>query len=363
MEKKEKKPSLDEAFDQLASTEEYTTYKAIMNLYDPEGTGDAKSLNDSLRQKLRRLKQKGKVEVLPGPPTQFRYKPEHRYSLSREQQENRERQLRYGLGTNVSRLFLTDGLCLLMEGEHAKEPKFQLEMVEGLRNGDIITHTQLEKCLGKYIIQFKYMEEFENEITVTFSPALLREFNSRWNIVGFLHNLEHPDTEPLPCHIPLDRVVRDGMIFNGKKATFKIYTDQEAQEKLGIRFKKANPGFFVQRYKDVVGMTVPNDHEVETIVLKALNKKDYMYLKTKPLHPSQLEVRRDLQGNLLPHENQQKDHLDDRKEWLFTIKVKWNFELMAKVLGFGAGLVVEGNSGLAKRIKEEIARMAKNYGI
>lgn len=363
MEKKRKKLSLDECFDQLASKDEYTTFKAIIELYDPEGTGDIKSMNNCLRQKLKRLRDNGKkVEVLPGRITQFRYKPEYRYAITRGQQKNMENQLKHGQNPDVARLYLTDGLSLLMEGMHAREPKFQMEQIDNLRNGDLITQTKLENYLGCNIIQFKYMEKFRKEILVTFSPAFLKEYNSRWNIVGFLYDLDHPDAEPIPCHIPLDRVVRDGMIYGDKRVTFKSYTAKEAKEYLHLCFKSADPGFFEQRYRDVVGMIIP-DQPVEMIVIKALTFEDYMYLKTKPLHPSQQEVVRDLKGRFHPYQNQQEDHFDDRKEWLFTIRVKWNFELMAKILGYGSGLCVEGEGGLADRIKKEIAKMAQNYGL
>jgi len=356
------KRNLEECFDKLAS-EGFTTYADIAKLYDPDGRS-RNNISVNLRKIKERLKTEGKLEEDPESrkPVRFRYKSGHEYALTRKKQKDVEMQLKSTHGSNASRLYLTDGLSLLMEGQHAPEPKYEIEEIAGLRNGDLIIRTNLEKCLGSNIIQFKYMENFEKKITITFSPALLKEYNSRWNIVGFLHDVEHPDAEPIACHVPLDRVVRDGIDVGSQKFTFKSYTDQQALEQLGLRFKKAAPGYFEKRYHDVVGMTVPEDREVETIILKALNYKDYMYLKTKPLHLSQQEVYRDLQGNLHPYRDQQVDHCNNN-EWLFTIHVKWNFELKAKILGYGKGLLVESESNFVQDVKEEIAEMARNYGL
>ncbi len=353
--------NLEECFDELAS-KGFTTYADIAQLYDPNG--ERSILKTNLRKIKQRLKEEGKLEEDPNSrkPVRFRYTPGNEYALTRKKQKDVEMQKK-STNPDASRLYLTDGLSLLMEGQHAPEPKFEIEEIAGLRNGDLILRTNLEKCLGNNIIQFKYMENFENKIEITFSPALLKEYNSRWNIVGFLHDVEHPDAEPIACHVPLDRVVRDGINVGSQKFTFKSYTDQQAYEELGLRFKKAYPGFFEKRYQDVVGMTVPENREVETIILKALSYKDYMYLKTKPLHQSQQEVHRDLQGNLHPYRNQQEDHCDDRNEWLFSIRVKWNFELKAKILGYGKGLLVEGESIFVQDVKQEIADMARNYGL
>ena len=260
-------------------------------------------------------------------------------------------------GHEASKLYLTDGLNLLMEGERADEPKFQLEYISDLRNGDLIT--KLEPYLGRNVIQFDYLEKFETEVTIILSPHLLKEYNSRWSIVGFKHD---GNKEPYPTHIPIDRIVRKHNQ-GGRDTTIKKLSSKDLEE-LKVTFKTASPNFFKQRYRDVVGMSIYPDMKTELVCLKTHNYQDHMYLKTKPIHPSQMEAQLNLKGNFIPRKNQAECYFDKEKnEGYFTLNVKINFELRAKLLGFGAGVSVVAPQSLVDNMKELLTKMASLYGL
>lgn len=355
MEKKAQ--TLEEWIDALASTDEFTNYKSILsNLPECVNKEKRKKEYDRLRTIVTRLFDQGYIEKRKK-PNGFRYKKEHQYYFARKRQKDIATSIMTKSGHEASKLYLTDGLNLLMEGERADEPKYQLEYISELRNGDLIK--KLELYLGCYVIQFNYLEKFETEVTIIFSPHLLKEYNSRWNIVGFRHCDKE---EPYPTHIPIDRIVRKHDQ-DGQDTTFKKLTPIEL-EKLDITFKTVSPGFFKQRYRDVVGMTIYPDMETELVCLKTHSYQDHMYLKTKPIHPSQTEVHLDLKGNFIPWENQTECHFDrENNEGYFTLEVKINFELRAKLLGFGAGVSVVAPESFVDNIKKLLTKMASRYGL
>lgn len=347
---------MEEWIDTLASTDEFTNFESILSHLTCANEDKRIKEYNRLRQIVTRLNKLGLIEKRKQPKG-FRYKKEHRYYFARKYQEDVAMSIETKSGHEASKLYLTDGLNLLMEGEKADEPKFQLEYTSDLRNGDLIK--KLELYLRQKVIQFDYLEKFETNVTIILSPHLLKEYNSRWNIVGFKHDA---GKDPYPTHIPIDRIVRKHDQ-DGRDTTIKILTSKDL-EKMGITFKTASPGFFKQRYRDVVGMTIYPDMETELVCLKTHNYQDHMYLKTKPIHPSQTEVHPDRQGNFLPWKKQAECHFDHEKnEGYFTLEVKINFELRAKLLGFGAGVSVVAPQSLVDNMKELLTKMASRYGL
>ena len=97
---------------------------------------------------------------------------------------------------------------------------------------------------------------------------------------------------------------------------------------------------FDHYFDTIVGVTVPDDPTVQTIVFRTTEKR-YPYIASKPLHPSQRIV--------------------DRKQCILQIEVAPNFELEQKLLSFGADIEVLAPEDLRKQIKKKVEEAYKKY--
>lgn len=97
---------------------------------------------------------------------------------------------------------------------------------------------------------------------------------------------------------------------------------------------------FDHYFDTIVGVTIPDDPAVETIVFRTTEKR-YPYIASKPLHPSQRIV--------------------DRKQCILQIEVAPNFELEQKLLSFGADIEVLAPESLREQIKKKVEDAYKKY--
>lgn len=100
---------------------------------------------------------------------------------------------------------------------------------------------------------------------------------------------------------------------------------------------------FQEWFDDVIGVTMPVSN-VEEILIKVSNTR-YGYIKTKPLHPSQTEL---------------KEMKTD--EYVFImLKVKVNKELITTIISFGADVEVLKPLSLRKTVKDIAEQLYKQY--
>lgn len=97
---------------------------------------------------------------------------------------------------------------------------------------------------------------------------------------------------------------------------------------------------FDHYFDDIVGVTIPDDPTVETVVFRTTEKR-YPYIASKPLHPSQRIV--------------------DRKQCILQIEVAPNFELEQKLLSFGADIEVLAPEDLREQMKKKVEDAYKKY--
>ena len=97
---------------------------------------------------------------------------------------------------------------------------------------------------------------------------------------------------------------------------------------------------FDHYFDTIVGVTIPDDPAVETIVFRTTEKR-YPYIASKPLHPSQRIV--------------------DRKQCILQIEVAPNFELEQKLLSFGADIEVLAPETLREQMKKKVEDAYKKY--
>lgn len=153
---------------------------------------------------------------------------------------------------------------------------------------------------------------FEVEI----HPYFLKQYNNRWFLLGF--NPEYKDISVFA----LDRIK------NVKSINVKFIPDTIIENPFDYFF-------------DVIGTTIPNNGEVENIVLK-FNPKRYQYVSAKPIHHTQ--------------------KTDDINHTI-TIEVIPNKELEAIILGFGKDVEVLAPEHLRNEIIEILKENCENYGL
>ncbi|MEE1140252.1 MAG: WYL domain-containing protein [Prevotella sp.] len=98
---------------------------------------------------------------------------------------------------------------------------------------------------------------------------------------------------------------------------------------------------FNEFFKDVVGVTIPEDHpEVENVVLK-FDAARFPYVINKPIHHSQIVL--------------------DEKEHTIQLAVRPNKELEARIFSYGNQVEVLEPSWLREQIFEKFKQIVEIY--
>lgn len=121
--------------------------------------------------------------------------------------------------------------------------------------------------LNQQVLEIKYHPTFKEIQNYIFHPYHLKQYNNRW----FLFGLNSTNGSGNIMNMAIDRIES----FRNSK---EVYI-----ENINIDFG--------EYFEDVVGVTVYNNKEVETILLK-VDKNRYNYIESKPLHPSQTVMDR-----------------------------------------------------------------------
>ena len=150
-------------------------------------------------------------------------------------------------------------------------------------------------------------------------PYHLKEYNNRWFLFGLQESDKH---ENFITNMALDRIVCFSRPSN-------------------IAFIPNNDIDFSTRFKDVVGVTIPEDHpEVEEVLLK-FDPARFPYIVSKPIHSSQKIV--------------------NEEEYTLSLNVRPNKELEAQIFSFGHQVEVLKPEWLRQQIAEKIAETYKKY--
>ena len=153
------------------------------------------------------------------------------------------------------------------------------------------------------------------------SPYILKEFRNRWFVFGMIHDF---DSHPV-FNLALDRI------------------ESIAPAPKGVGYVKAG-NFRPQAYfRDMIGVTRLDGSQAEHVEFLAA-PSDAPYIRTKPLHHSQKEIRTMEDGRVL-----------------FSIDVILNHELERDLLGFGEGITVLSPESLAEKLHRRIALSVENY--
>ena len=150
--------------------------------------------------------------------------------------------------------------------------------------------------LNKKVLKIQY-QKFNSEKTIEwiFHPYFLKEFNNRWFCFG------SNTIDKVITNVPLDRII--------------AITEAKAKY---IKNETIN---FEEHFEDVVGVTVTG--KTQKLIIK-IQKNHWPYIKTKPLHASQTELK----------------GVNNDDFVTITLDVKLNYELESLLLSHGEKLEV-----------------------
>lgn len=206
---------------------------------------------------------------------------------------------RFGVKSN------NDNIVAFDQNSQLKGLEFLSELIDSAVN-----HTPLN------IIYKTYSGK---EKTLIVHPYHLKQYNNRWFLFGLQ---ESNSSENYITNMALDRIVSFSRPSN-------------------IAFIPNNDIDFATRFKDVVGVTIPEEHpEVEEVLLK-FDPMRFPYIVSKPIHTSQRIV--------------------NEEEHILSVNVRPNKELEAQIFSFGNQVEVLKPEWLRQQIAEKIAETYKKY--
>ena len=201
------------------------------------------------------------------------------------------------------------------------EPVILLESNERLRGLEYITDLH-DAIMNQEPIEITYKSFHSPEAqTFCFSPYILKEFRNRWFVFGDRHDFTYT---PL-CNLALDRIEGISKAPKGERY---------------MKDREFHPSTF---FKDMIGVTRNVESPLEHVTFVA-SVTEAPYLKTKPLHQSQIELETYPDGSVL-----------------FSIDVILNHELERDLLGYGEGITVLSPQRLVERIQRRLITAIEKY--
>lgn len=164
-------------------------------------------------------------------------------------------------------------------------------------------------------LKISYRHFTRGEMNYTVHPYYLKQYNNRW----FLFGITEHDKDNL-INLPLDRII--------------------SIEPVDIPYIPNMKFNFEEYFEDVVGVSVPREGEPEKVVLK-FDKRQYPYIITKPLHPSQVIL--------------------DDENCIVQLTVFLTCELEALIFSQGDQVEVLAPASLRERFREKIKNLTEKY--
>ena len=168
--------------------------------------------------------------------------------------------------------------------------------------------------VNKQVLNLKYKTFNGVDQSWTIHPYYIKQYNNRWFLFGY-----NPTVSDLSV-IPLDRI--------------EIFTSAD------IRYIDNNSVDFDEYFKDVIGVTVPQNQKCWRILIK-FDAYMYPYIKSKPIHGS-MKIVNDEDG-------------------LVEVNLKPNNELESLLFSFAEHCEVLEPQWLRNKISSRVASLAKKY--
>lgn len=171
--------------------------------------------------------------------------------------------------------------------------------------------------LEAFPLQLDYQSFRQDEPeSFAFSSYLLKAYNSRWYVLGYHHN------QMREAILALDRIKKIDQ------------TKENYHPPIGLDIHN----FFNNR----IGVSGPSNSQIESVLLW-VSPDQIPYVRSRPWHASQKIVS------------------DDPNGLLISLDVILNYELVAKILSFGDGIVVKSPEKLRSMVLEKLESARTRY--
>ena len=177
----------------------------------------------------------------------------------------------------------------------------------------------LEAITHKYPLKMRYKPFSRNEFTSNIHPYHLRQYNRRWYVFAYSE-----DKEDI-LNFPLDRITK-------LEHLSKPYIDTDID--------------FDEYFDDIVGVSNYKNTAVEKVVLKVSNKS-IDYIRTKPLHWTQTELK----------------ELGTESHTFIQLKLKVNTELKMLLFSYNDAIEVVEPLWLVEEFRKKIKNMSDIYKV
>ena len=197
-----------------------------------------------------------------------------------------------------------------------------------LQNSNLLG-TLFDQISNKVVVRLSYHTFTDATIrNIDFHPYLLKQYNNRWFLLGAA------ETDNKILTYALDRIDKVEPLPQKK---YRKCTDN-----------------LMERFEDIVGVTLYEDREVEHIIFWVSDySKDYII--TKPIHESQKSLRNNAIDTLL------KKYPNIGSGGIFSIDCIPNYELIRELCSFGKELIVLEPSSIKDEIFKRISLMVEEY--
>ena len=220
------------------------------------------------------------------------------------------------VGGNSIREWMMDALCLnsLLNECVSLRDRVIFENVPSGRKF-LATIIQAIRDNKKLEICYKSFRQVET-VSMIVEPYFLKEFKRRWYLYAYKGDPDGP-------HIfALDRMIMVDVL----------------PDEFAVSAKFMSGDYF----RGVYGISVYPNVKVENVSLR-VSVEQVQYLRTLPLHESQVEV------------------VTENDYSIFEYDVKPNYEFMRDILALGSSVEVLAPMDLKKKVKDEINKMIENY--
>ena len=189
---------------------------------------------------------------------------------------------------------------------------------------------------NRVVVSVAY-KKFDTDTPSTFIvyPYHLKQYNDRWYLICNSVGDDHfPYRSDFVMNLPLDRIESYSPVYD-------------------IEYKDCAVDL-AERFDDIVGVTYYEDRHLE-IILFAISKQAVNYIRTKPLHSSQIELSSERQEEM----HFKYPHLTGYV--FFTLECIPNYELHSLLYSYGSKLVVLTPDWLKEEMKEEVRKQFESY--
>ena len=178
------------------------------------------------------------------------------------------------------------------------------------------------------ICYIHYTDSTKKELSLIVSPHYLKEFNGRWYLLG--HTINH-EGKVWRHHIALDRIVV-----------------RPREISSGVTYVEPQAHYYENYFKNMVGVTHPDNAEVVNVHIRAHNHYMFMLTETKKIHLSQkVEI---------PF-----GKYTDGTYGEFSVQVEVNDEFVGRILQMGAGLEIVSPQNVREKFKRRVEALADLY--